>query len=418
MKSASSIVSDGSADQKGHGDGDGGGNPRLNIVLVNEDTLPPAAAAIASAPWVAVDTEFHVGHAYLPQLLLVQVQVPSGDTYLIDPLTNMLERLSKPLCQVNWVVHGGFFDLRLLLKVLEDLPEQIMDTQIAAGLVQPFFPASLAALVQQYLGVQLDKTATLSDWSQRPLSETQVDYAAKDVQLLAPLWQRLREQLVARGRLEIAIGAAAQARKEALDGLQPNTWRLHRVDTLTPLQAAAFRELVDWREELAHRTDSSRRTIATESALFTLARRAPTTLGQLKGKRGLPKRLWRDHADDILACVQRAIASTTSNPPPYIRRNTRESQKHRWLLCLADALGQEEQFAPGLVLPVPLLEDCVLEDPDTQRLTAMLGWRAPLCQDVLLASLNGKITLSLGPENVELSSADPHGDDEYLPNRR
>ena len=378
----------------------------MTIFLVNEETVSQAAADIVNASWVAVDTEFHVGQNYLPRLYLVQVQVPGGDTWLIDPLTGMVDQLGDALCQVNWVVHGGHYDLRILMESFGRLPE-VMDTQVAAGLVQPTFPASLASLVEEYLGVHLEKSATLSDWSQRPLTETQIDYAAKDVQLLAPLWQRLRELLVAKGRLELAVEASHEAQTTALAHPSPNGWRHFELESLTPSQAAVFRELVAWREEQARTTDSHPRTIATDTVLFALARRAPATLEQLKGKRGLPKRLWRDHASTILECIHRGLNLGTSAPPRYIQRNTNESQKLRWLQCLANTLGPREDFAPNLVLPGSLLEDCLLQNPSRDELEAMLSWRAPLCGEALMAALQGTITLRLGKKNVELSLLDP-----------
>ena len=147
---------------------------------------------LASCPIVGIDTEFHAERRYTPLLLLVQLQIPGGDTWIIDPKRpGPFKQFASRLLKKEWILHGGRYDLILLLDFLGGLPETIWDTQIAAGLLELHYPSAFGRLLKKHLDISLPKHATLSNWARRPLTDQQIEYAASDVIHLIELWKKI-----------------------------------------------------------------------------------------------------------------------------------------------------------------------------------------------------------------------------------
>ena len=162
----------------------------MPICLARPKDYPAAMREIARAEWVGLDTEFHAERRWLPRLFLLQVQVPGGTTWLFDPLEDGgIRPLGDLLCERPWVVHAGHQDMRILHAWFGRLPEVVLDTQIASGLLGLHYPQGFSSLVHERLGREVEKREQLSDWSRRPLDQKQIDYAAADVVLLEPLWE-------------------------------------------------------------------------------------------------------------------------------------------------------------------------------------------------------------------------------------
>ena len=168
----------------------------MSIQQLTHDTFPTFVEQMDGATLLGLDTEFHAERRYTPLLLLVQIQIPDADTWIIDPTKPIhIPSLRECLLDKAWVVHGGRFDLILLNLFLGDLPPLVWDTQIAAGLLELKYPAPYGHLVEKYLGLCLPKQGALSNWTQRPLTELQLQYAAEDVIHLIPLWHSLQHAL-------------------------------------------------------------------------------------------------------------------------------------------------------------------------------------------------------------------------------
>ncbi|MCA9493013.1 MAG: hypothetical protein KC621_23945, partial [Myxococcales bacterium] len=147
----------------------------MNSHMLAPADAPHLASAILGAPRIAIDTEFHAEHRWLPELYLVQIAIPGGDAWIVDPkVPGLIQELAPALRATPWVVHGGEQDLKLMERALGGVPESVLDTQIEAGLVDTWFPSTFAALVKTWVGKELDKSETLSDLSQRPLTRAQL----------------------------------------------------------------------------------------------------------------------------------------------------------------------------------------------------------------------------------------------------
>ena len=368
------------------------------------EDLPELCEQLEAAERVAIDTEFHAERRYLPALYLVQLRITDGETWLLDPLIEgLIAGVATALRRPTWILHGGRWDMEVLQVALGGLPEHVWDTQIAAALVTIWWPAPYAALVRDYLGQEVDKSATLSDWSQRPLSDQQLAYAAADVELLFPLWDALVARLSGLGRLELAQMACDEARAKVISPPPPQeAWRTLRARAvLEPQQLAVLQEIAAWRRERAIARNQPERSVLSDGSVLELARRQPTSKQALTANRRMPRSLHKS-ADELLELIARASRRPESAWPSTVRRRTPQWDAVAWFEVWAAALGQRGSFAPGLVLPRELLEDVVLAGGTQAALERLSSWRAPLIANALVEALEGRAQLSLQDKILHL----------------
>lgn len=309
-------------------------------------------------PFVAVDTEFMRVDTFYPKAGLIQI----GDgkcAFLIDPL---LIGNWQPLAEliedrnVVKVLHACSEDLEVLLRLTGKLPQPLFDTQLAAGYLNLGFSMGYSRLVQEVLGIDLPKGETRSDWLQRPLSETQVSYAAEDAVHLAELFSALRARLSDDKYawvLEDGAELVAQLRRE----VQPDS--LYRevklAWKLSPQQLAVLRALCAWREREARLRDVPRNRILKEHALWPIAKSQPTNLAALARIDDMHPRTLRQDGETLLQLIKHAASLPA------------------------------EQWPEPLPEPLPFgLTDGPYTLPDSLR-----GWRRERMGQALLDSLAG-----------------------------
>ena len=378
----------------------------MPVRLARPRDFSEAISEIESAPHVGVDTEFHAEGRWIPQLFLLQVHVPGGTTWLFDPLVDGgIRSIGDALCERPWIVHAGHQDMRILSAWFGGLPTEILDTQVAAGLLCERFPEGYSSLVQRYLGRVVEKKQRLSDWSVRPLTEAQVAYAAADVLLLFDLWAQLEGELRLRDRVGLVREACAERREMALrsEG-DDEAWRsLLAVPALDDDALKTLKALAGWRRRLAIDRDSQERSVVGDGLLVQLARSRPETMAELKANRRMPKSVVRRYGADIVRVV--AESGAQSRAPIVARYRTPEWRRLGWLECFAQALGREADWASDLVLPRRLLEGLATDPPrEREELRARLGWRDALAGAQLWTGLQGEVALSLSAD-VRVSSA-------------
>ncbi len=364
--------------------------------LAGRADLPDVRAALADVPCIALDTEFHTERRYLPQLYLVQIKLPDGTTWILDPLDeHTLEVIADGLARPDWVVHGGQQDLRVLVPIA-GRPRRVFDTQVGAGLVGPRYPASYADLGMTWLGIEIDKGETLSDWSRRPLHPEQLTYAAADVADLQRLWSLLAARADSLGRTQGLEAACNEMVEVALAPTSPDWRRGSAQSSLEPRNAAALQALFAWRERTAALLDQPARQIVPDAILGELARRLPKTRSVLVANRRLSKSLVRDFGDEILVAIHTAAGLPIEELPVTIRAGSLEARRSATLLAVAEILGAQASWAPGLVLPRARLDELAIAPPgDRSAVRAALGaWRDELVGDALTAFLVDSTRLS------------------------
>ena len=169
-------------------------------MIDSEPKLAVFLPVLRAAPWVAVDTEADSLHAYPEKVCLIQISTDSSDR-LVDPLARLdLGPLLDALSGHELIMHGADYDLRLLRKHHEFVPSSIFDTMLAARLLG-LRQFGLGHLVENYLGVKLEKGPQKANWAVRPLTERMERYARNDTHYLKPLADHLKSQLETEGRL-------------------------------------------------------------------------------------------------------------------------------------------------------------------------------------------------------------------------
>jgi ribonuclease D len=290
----------------------------------------------------------------VPRLHLIQVRGTEGPAYLIDPhRPGMLDGVAAQLREHAWIVHAGRIDLQLLDLALGGVPDVVYDTQIAAGLVSTVYPAGLASLLEQRLGLTLDKSETLSDWSKRPLTVEQLGYAAGDVAHLHALWRSLVEDARARTREDAVLAACAEAREQAIaDPSVDDAWtHLFGYHRTAPERAVVLAELAAWRESVARETDQPPGAVLANRVLFDLAKRRPCTKRSLVAGRRSPKGTLNRHADAILERIRRAVERPRAYWPQTCPKGSVAEARLAWLTAFALTRGVAEGWAGAIVLP-------------------------------------------------------------------
>jgi ribonuclease D len=376
-------------------------------ILTTSD-LPEAIDVLRAAPRVAVDTEFHAERRYMPKLFLVQLYVPGQPAWIVDPLhPRLLDDLGPALLAVPaWIVHAGSQDLRLLKERLGGLPRRALDTQVAAGLSGDRYPASLVDLLRQQLGAEVAKAATLSDWSQRPLSPEQLEYAADDVLRLPDLWDSLAARAEGLGRTRLVELACDEALAEAQDPPQDDTLWLKSplAEAITAADAPIFRDLVAWREAVARDQDKPPHYLISDAVLRQLAHGRPKSRHDLELQRRLPKAVQGQWARPLLDIIADATAADPSSCPRHVQRDTPEARTVAWLEMLAITFATTSGCSPRLVLPEPVRARLALERPTTREAVAgVLGpWRDELIGDLIHRALKGDVAIRLERHDVAM----------------
>lgn len=257
---------------------------------------------------VIVDTEFMRRNTFYPEVALVQLCFVTGDlgsdmAWLIDPLRiDDPESLVELLTNTNVlkVLHSASEDLEVFQRWLGVLPQPLFDTQRAAALLDRGFGLGYRALVQDICAVDLPKGETRSDWLQRPLTESQCDYAGLDVTWLLLVWRELNAQCIREGKLQWVLADGA----DAISILGTDTYSLKkRIKTawkLNSRQLGILTLVCVWREQTARIRNKPRSWIIDDQACLQLALQDPRTLDALRGDVGLPSPAVRRHGDELL----------------------------------------------------------------------------------------------------------------------
>jgi len=277
---------------------------------------------IAHTRVLALDTEGASFHRFVDRIYLLQLSTREK-TAIVDPLSTGKPAALGALLEssnVEVVFHDADYDLRLLQRDYGWHVRHIFDTRVAAQLlgIRAF---GLAALLERFFGVKLDKKHQRADWSMRPLSQDMLDYAAQDTMYLLELRDRLQEQLESAGRWSWA--------REEFQLLEGTRWpeedadsgflRIKGARDLTRRELAILRELVPWREDVARRADRATFRILGNEQLLEVARTKAQSRDSLASIKGMPRALLEQRHQEIVAAVARGLAVPDADLPRFPR---------------------------------------------------------------------------------------------------
>jgi ribonuclease D len=363
--------------------------------ITDNASLAQHCASWRSLPFVAVDTEFMRVDTFYPIAGLLQVS--EGErAYLIDPLSIDDWAPFADLLQdqaVVKVLHACSEDLEVFLRLTGSLPAPLFDTQLAAGYLNLGFSMGYSRLVQAVLNIELPKGETRSDWLQRPLSETQVSYAAEDVLHLAEVYLQLQAQLGAdkyRWVLEDGAELVANQGRELDPELAYREAKL--AWKLSPQQLAVLKVLCAWREREARARNQPRNRIIREHSLWPLARTQPDNLVALARIEDMHPKTVRQDGELILQMIRQAATIPSADWPPALAEPLplEASSLLKKLRAIGQREGERLNIAPELMLRKKTLEALLktgypkgpYQLPDSLR-----GWRRELMGQALLDCL-------------------------------
>ncbi len=364
-------------------------------LITTRVALDELVAQLRKEPLYAIDTEFHRERTYFPKLALVQVAWRDG-LALIDPLAVDMTCLSEVLAgDGTAVVHAADQDLEVLELACNTVPTRLFDTQIAAGFVGMSSP-SLASLYDRVVGVRVPKADRLSDWLARPLTATQLDYAASDVAHLLDVHDRLVEQLEERGRLAWAVAECEQVRARARGARDPDeAWRrIKEARQLKGRAHAVVRAVAGWRERRAAELDVPPRYDMPDLAVVTIAQRPPRSAAELHKVRGMDDRHLRGpQAEELLAAIDNAVSLPLEPRADQAPRDLDRELRPAVGLVAAwvSQLARNLEIDTALLATRADLEALLRGDADA-RLAE--GWRADLVGEPVRRLVEGEAALA------------------------
>ena len=321
---------------------------------------------------IAVDTEGASFHRFIDRIYLLQLSTRDRSA-IIDPLPIGMPKGLGEILQdnnVEVVFHDADYDLRLLHQDYGWHVNHIFDTRIAAQLlgIKAF---GLAALLEQFFDVKLDKKHQRADWSLRPLTSGMLDYAAQDTKYLLDLRDQLKAKLQHLGRWEWA--------QEEFQRLEGTKWeeddgsqaflRIKGARDLNRRELALLRELVPWRDSVAKELDRATFRVMGNEVLLDIARAAPTTARELSTMKGMPRGVLERGASAILAAVTRGLEVAEEHLPKFPRapkwdREEDFDSRVAKLKSVRDSAATRLSLDPGVLCSRERLESIARKRPE------------------------------------------------------
>jgi ribonuclease D len=334
---------------------------------------------------IAVDTEAASFHRHRDRVYLLQLSSRT-ETWLVDPLAvSGLPGFGALLADpgIEFIFHDADYDLRLLGHEFGFRAARLFDTRVAAQFLnEPGI--GLAALLEKYFGVRLDKQFQRADWSLRPLTQPMLRYAATDTQHLPALRDLLRQRLLDCGRLswvEEECELLTLVRWPEPEAPETQALSVKGARALTPRALAIFRELYVWRAATAEALDRAAFRILGNEAMFALAEHPPRDLARLAQIRGIGRDTVERRGREILEAVRRGLGIPEAElpryaRPPRYRPDPAFERRLEQLKSLRTELATKFELAPGVLCPNWLLEAIARAAPkDLEALAQVAGIR-------------------------------------------
>ena len=368
--------------------------PTPDVRWIDDDrALAELVKILLDEPAYGLDTEFLAERTYWPRLCLVQISWARG-VALVDPLACDVRALADVLHgPATMVTHAGASDLPILERAVGARPAGLFDVQLAAGFAGLGSP-SLASLVSILLGVRLDKSEQLTDWSVRPLAEPVRRYAADDVAYLFPHAAELRDRLEGLGREAWATAECELLRTATPKSTDSDTawWKVKGASNLRGEKARVAQSVAAWRDRRAQRLDVPARFVLSELALAAVVGRPPRSVDdvqKMRGVSGIPNAVARELVDAVEA--GRAKDETWLRRPPKHEEIPELDAAVSLLSAWVTELASTERIDKKLLATREDVKDLVYGRPC--RLDQ--GWRASLCGKELRRLLDGDAVIRL-----------------------
>lgn len=377
------------------------------MLIDTQTELDAFTQNLPDCPFVAIDTEFLRDKTYYPKLCLIQIGLPNGQDVAIDPLPNDLDlnAVFDLLRNENIVkvFHAARQDLEIFFNLMGALPAPLFDTQIAASVLGYGEQIGYNNLAQEICNIQLDKSRQFMDWSHRPLSQSQLDYALADVIHLKDIYDHLVNELNKKNRLAWALEETKFLEDVSLYENNPqHAWSRIKIRTHKSEDLQSLKALAAWRETLAQKKDIPKQRILRDEVLTQLAMIRPKKEDHFKRIRNLPQGYQTGHnAQMLMKVIHQSLEEPKEHWPqrekkPFNSNDT--SAVLDMLKLLLKIQSEEHQVSAKIIASAEDLDKLAREDrPD---IPAMKGWRYKVFGQEAEALKNGEITLSLAGAEI------------------
>lgn len=385
----------------------------MTVITTNKD-LKEYCQSLANAPFITVDTEFLRERSYYAKLCLMQISGPDKNAVAIDvlsqdeelDLTPIWDLMNNP--EILKIFHAARQDLEIIYQMSGKVPAPLYDTQIAAMVCGYGEQAGYKSLVTNICKVKLDKSSQFTDWSHRPLSKKQLNYALGDVTYLIDIFHHLEEQLISKDRhhwVEEEVNALTNPKLYEVDPFE--TYKRLKIRSPKPRDLGVLRELAAWRETEAQRKDVPKSRILKDETLVDLAYQRPTNEKDLARIRGISADMAKGKIGKILIeQIQKGIDIPDEQcPQPEIKKPLppKYAPSLEMLKMLLRIQSSNHDVAAKLIASSSEIEDFV-KDPDNKALPINIGWRHEIFGKIAHDLLDGKIAISLKKGKINLQN--------------
>ena len=339
------------------------------IWIDRDDELPALAERLVNQPSIGVDTEFLRERTFFPKLCLLQLAAGGRiwciDTLKIRSLDPLIAVLTAPAARK--LIHAARQDLEAVYLSTKRVISPIFDTQIAAGCIGFKPQVGYAELVKTLLDVTVPKGQTRTDWSKRPLTREQLEYAADDVLYLGDMADHLIQRLRELGREHWVLDdCLALEERELYEPDPTQAWvRLRGVAQLAPVPRARAKAIAIWREKLARAKDLPRAWILSDAAIFSVAQGSPPPLNEAL-------------AADLLGSLEKAANDVSDQEPSQDARPTPEQRAViERLGRIVDSRAAELNVSPEILASRGELKALAMSPlaRSLRKAHALNGWR-------------------------------------------
>lgn len=375
------------------------------MYIASQDDLESFIERARSSSILAVDTEFLREKTYYPKLCLMQMAT-EDEIVIVDPFAVYDLTVLRQLFEDENIVklfHAGHQDIEIIIYDIGCVPKPVFDTQVAAALLGQSQQIGYAPLVNAVCGVKLKKTDSFTDWSVRPLSESQLSYAADDVLYLPEIYEKMKSMLAEKGRLswlDDELAGMSDERTYVTDE-QDRYRRLKHFTQLSRRQMAAAREMAAWREIEARKRNVPRKWVLTDEQIVEACKREPRTIDDLFMVRGIRERLTTRDARELIELVVAALDSSPDAWPVVSTSNRNEPNVDAevdMLMSVVRIRARENDIAvPTLASHSDLVAIARGHYDDVELLK---GWRREIVGAELVDLLEGRLSLSFDDGKV------------------
>lgn len=377
-------------------------------MIETTEALAVACKELAKSEFITIDTEFLRETTFWPELCLVQMASPTLEV-LVDPLAKGIDLtpLFELMADANVikVFHAARQDIEIIHHLGGLIPHPIFDTQVAAMVCGFGDSISYDQLVQKIKNVQIDKSSRFTDWSRRPLSEKQLDYALADVTHLRDVYLSLKAQLEREGRSSwLKEEMDVLEARETYDMHPDDAWLRLKSRLRKPTELAILKFIAAWREREARSRNVPRSRVLKDDAIFEIAQQQPKDSEALSRLRTIPKGWERSSSGTaIIETVNAALALPKTDMPQAPRHSHAPEGSGaavELLKVLLKLTADKHGVAAKVIANSDDLEK-IASDGENATAAALSGWRRELFGDYALKLIKGEVALRFAGKKVE-----------------